>query len=207
MSTWNIVIAKLASKEAGNPSEAEATVMAQREYSTVKKQFERSERNLRTLENAHAEAQQNLQALEAKALLIEQDTQQALAQQQDQKAQALAVQIAQLHVTLLASQQQVAQLDTSLVGLKGVLSHNRYNLFRLEQQLDTLNATVQLQQAQTQLAERKGIRTALDSIALMRARAASNDDASAAQTASILEAPIPETADAILKRLQKSLQA
>ena len=205
MSTWNIVIAKLASKSAGNSSEVEATVIAQREYSTVKKQFERSERNLRDLENAHAQAQRNLQALEAKALLIEQHTQQALAQQQDQKAQALAVQIAQLHVTLLASQQQVAQLDASLGGLKGVLSHNRYNLFRLEQQLDTLNATVQLQHAQTQLAERKGIRTALDSIALIRARAASNDDVGAAQ-ATPLNTPIPETADAILKRLQNALQ-
>ena len=204
MSTWNIVIAKLASKEAGNPSEAEATLMAQREYSTVKKQFERSERNLRALQSAHAEAQQNLQALEAKTQLIEQDTQQALAEQQDQKAQALAVQIAQLHVILLSSQQQVAELDATLVGLKGVLSHNRYNLFRLEQQLDTLHATVQLQHAQTQLAERKGIRTALDSIALMRARAASND-ASATQT-SLLTAPIPETADAILKRLQNGLK-
>ncbi|MDZ7923149.1 MAG: hypothetical protein U5M23_03645 [Marinagarivorans sp.] len=204
MNTWNIVIAKLASKEAGNPSEAEATIMVQRQYSTVKKQFERSERNLRALESAHAEAQQNLQALEAKTQRIEHDTQQALAEQQDQKAQALAVQIAQLHVTFLSSQQQVAELDATLVGLKGVLSHNRYNLFRLEQQLDTLHATVQLQQAQTLLAERKGIRTALDSIPLMRARTTSND-ASPPQT-NLLTTPIPETADAILKRLQNGLR-
>ena len=83
-----------------------------------------------------------------------------------------------------------------------MLSQNRYSLFRLGQQLDTLNATTQLQQAQAHLALHNGVRTALDAIALLRTRAASNDDKT--QEAEPTQ-NLPESPEAIIVRLKKGL--
>lgn len=178
MNTWSTIIAKLAAAPNGhNPvqTQAEALIQVKTEYTHVKKGFDGSAKDLQTLEQAYQQAKLALSHLEQQNHTVEQDTQAALAQQEPQKALALAQHIAQIQASLSDNRQKVAHLEENVLALKGAVSHNRYHLFRLEQQLDTLNATTQLQQAQAQQQAHKGLRTALHSMATLNARAASND--------------------------------
>jgi uncharacterized coiled-coil protein SlyX len=223
MNTWTNVIAELANIQGDPEAHAEAQAYAQSrvktEYVTVKKQSELSELAIKNLETDYLRAKARLIELESQAQQIELATQCALERQQAQKALTLATEIAKLNINVFDNRQQVAHIEHAINELKGAVSHNRYNLFRLEQQLDTLAATSQLQQAQSKLAEHKGIRTALHSIAAIKARSASNDgDLRSFANRKNLSMPqnpcppwtsssltsIPESAEQILQRLRKS---
>lgn len=207
MNTWSTVIAQLANTPSGAQAQASAQAKAQhlvrKEYCTVKQQFEDSEKQLKALESDYAAAKAALLALEQQTQKIERDTQDALAQEEAQKALSLATEIAKINLNVFNNRQQVLTIESTLNTLKGTLSHNRYNLFRLEQQLDTLNATCQLQQAQSQLAQNKGIRTALHSIATLHARAGQPTSKTAPKAKQIVAtAKQPESAEQIIRRLR-----
>lgn len=201
MKTWSHVITRLANAHLPENPERQAYALIKEEHEHIKAQFDHCEQEVRSLEATYQSSKQRLLDLEKEAQVIEEDTRTAITQDQNDKAHSLATEIAHLRASVNANQVDVAKLENHIVSLKGVLSQNRFSLFRLEQQMDTLNATSQLQRAQHQLATKQGVRTALHSFAKLAAQPASNDAPLQAGTP-MASTTTPETAESILARLK-----
>lgn len=163
---WSQAIARLAKAKANNIhllNDAQSELQAA--HSSIRKQSQQSEKALKQLEADYSSAKEELDALASEMTLAEKRVEPPRGS--DFNAMKAA---------LKASEARVDNIEQSLLELKGVVSHNRYRLFQLSQQLDTLCATSQLHKAHRSRSRTNGVVTALDALALVSQQQACNDD-------------------------------
>lgn len=164
--SWSRAIARLAKAKAHNATVLdEAQSELQGAHNSIQKQSVQSEKALKQLEKDYSEAKDTLDTLAGQL------------READKRVQApKGGDFSTLQASMAESQARVGEIEQSLLELKGVVSHNRYRLFQLSQQLDTLCATSQLHKAHTAQNKATGVTTALDALAAFSQRQACNDD-------------------------------
>lgn len=164
---WSRAIARLAKAKAHNATVLdEAQSELQAAHNSIQKQSVQSEKALKQLKKDYFEAKDTLDTLSDQL------------RQADKRAQPpKGGDFKALQAAMIESQGRVGEIEQSLLELKGVVSHNRYRLFQLSQQLDTLCATSQLHKAHSAQNRTAGVTTALDALAALSKRQACNDDA------------------------------
>lgn len=163
---WSRTIARLAkakSHDANLLDQAQSELRAV--HSSIHKQSQSNEKALIALEKDYGSAKQELATLADEM----RSTQPQTKTSRTGKAHSL-------EAALAASEARVGEIEQALLALKGVVSHNRYRLFQLSQQLDTLSATSQLHKAHGAQNRGAGVVTALDALASFSQRQACNDD-------------------------------
>ena len=179
MKTWGHIINQLAHSSATDTSEREACELIKAEYEQAKNDFAHCEQAIQSLEGLYQKAKLHNTELEQQTSKIERNAEKEIATPKSthNRAQQLTNDIADLQTNVIANRHEVAKLEQDILALKGALSQNRFNLFRLEQQMDTLNATSQLHQAKHQISSKQGIRTGFEAFCQLASLKASNDPA------------------------------
>lgn len=163
---WSQAIARLAkikNHDASVLDQAQSELRAA--HNSIHKQSLQNEKTLKQLEKDYSAAKDVLDELADQMRRTQRHTQPT--QSNELKA---------LQSSMIDSQTRVGEIEQSLLELKGVVSHNRYRLFQLSQQLDTLCATSQLHKAHNAQHRNTGVTTALDALAAFSQRQACNDD-------------------------------